>query len=66
MRMGDQVRRSFSLTMPAGVESTMLQRRLRRPDAQPGSNLRRLTLLSANWGFDRGTPVDRYYIEVFS
>jgi len=52
--------------MPAGVESTTLQqrlRRLRRP-AWLGT-LRRLTPLSANWGFDRGTPVDRYYIETF-
>jgi len=27
--------------------------------------LRRLAPLSANWGYDRGTPVDRYYIERF-
>ena len=27
--------------------------------------LRRLTPISANWGFDRGLPVDRYYIERF-
>lgn len=38
-------------------------RRLLRP-AWPGV-LRRSTPLSAAWGFDRGTPVDRYYIEGF-
>ncbi len=38
-------------------------RRLLRP-AWPGMLLRS-TPLSASWGFDRGTPVDRYYIEGF-
>jgi hypothetical protein len=38
-------------------------RRLRRP-ARLGS-LRRTTPLSDVWGRDRGTPVDRYYIESF-
>lgn len=38
-------------------------RRIRRP-AFFGS-LRRTTPLSRAWGFDRGTPVDRYYIERF-
>jgi SAM-dependent methyltransferase len=28
-------------------------------------DLRRITPISSNWGFDRGTPVDRYYIERF-
>ena len=28
-------------------------------------SLRRLSPISKNWGFDRGTPVDRYYIESF-
>lgn len=28
-------------------------------------DLRRLDPLSRNWGFDRGTPVDRFYIEGF-
>jgi len=37
--------------------------RLRRP-AWLGT-LRRLTPLSKEWGFDRGTPVDRHYIERF-
>ena len=38
-------------------------RRLARP-AWPVV-LRRRTPVSAYWGFDRGTPVDRYYIERF-
>jgi SAM-dependent methyltransferase len=38
-------------------------RRLRRP-AWLGT-LRRTTPLSDHWGFERGTPVDRYYIEQF-
>lgn len=38
-------------------------RRLRRP-AWLGT-LRRTTPLSDHWGRDRGTPVDRYYIERF-
>ena len=38
-------------------------RRLRRP-VWLGS-LGRTTPISGNWGFDRGTPVDRYYIERF-
>ena len=41
----------------------MLVRRIRRP-ARLGS-LGRLRPLSNVWGFDRGTPVDRYYIELF-
>lgn len=28
-------------------------------------NLRRLTPVGRNWGFDRGLPIDRYYIERF-
>jgi SAM-dependent methyltransferase len=38
-------------------------RRFRRP-ARLGT-LRRTTPLSGDWGRDRGTPVDRYYIERF-
>ena len=35
--------------------------------AQPArlGTLRRTTPLSANWGADRGSPIDRYYIEQF-
>jgi len=28
-------------------------------------SLRRLSPISKRWGFDRGTPIDRYYIEAF-
>src|SRR5689334_2088523 len=28
-------------------------------------SLRRLTPISRDWGFDRGRPIDRYYIERF-
>lgn len=44
---------------------TLRQRftRIRRP-ALPGI-FRRTSPLSGVWGFDRGTPVDRYYIEKF-
>lgn len=38
-------------------------RRLSRP-AWLGT-IRRVTPLSNHWGFDRGTPVDRYYVERF-
>jgi SAM-dependent methyltransferase len=40
-----------------------LMRRLRRP-AWLGS-LRRTTPLSDYWGYDRGTPIDRYFMEHF-
>lgn len=43
--------------------SRQLAARLRRP-AFLGT-LRRTSPLSRYWGFDRGTPVDRYYIERF-
>lgn len=38
-------------------------RRIRKP-ALLGT-LRRLTPLSDGWGYDRGTPIDRYFIEQF-
>ena len=51
---------------PAGGEPDRFRQRLRRwrRPAWLGT-LRRLTPLSDQWGFDRGTPVDRYYIEKF-
>lgn len=42
------------------VQSAIAPRRLRR--LRIG---RRLTPVSRDWGFDRGTPVDRYYVEAF-
>ncbi|HEU5100111.1 MAG TPA: methyltransferase domain-containing protein [Roseiflexaceae bacterium] len=47
----------------APAQRQRLLQRLRRP-AWLGT-LRRTTPLSDAWGFDRGTPVDRYYIERF-
>jgi len=43
--------------------SRQLAARLRRPAIL--GTLRRTSPLSQYWGFDRGTPVDRYYIERF-
>jgi SAM-dependent methyltransferase len=40
-----------------------LRRRLRRPISLGA--LRRVTPLSDEYGYDRGTPIDRYYIERF-
>ena len=37
-------------------------RRRRPPDL---GDLRRLTPIDANWGFERGTPIDRVYVERF-
>ena len=37
--------------------------RIRRPAIL--GTLRRVEPLSAQWGFDRGTPIDRHYIELF-
>jgi len=51
--------------IPAGVRAP-LRRRVRRL-ARPAwlGTLGRTTPLSSEWGFDRGTPIDRYYIEGF-
>jgi SAM-dependent methyltransferase len=46
-----------------GAAARRRLRRLRRR-ARFGA-LRRLTPLNDNWGYDRGTPVDRWYIERF-
>ena len=35
------------------------------PDKLRWGDLRRVTPISGNWGYDRGQPVDRYYIENF-
>jgi hypothetical protein len=37
--------------------------RRRRPPAL--GDLRRVTPIDANWGFERGTPIDRVYVEEF-
>ena len=51
------------LTREQRVELRQRLNRLLRP-AFPGT-LRRTTPLSRRWGYDRGLPVDRYYIERF-
>lgn len=53
----DQIRAEQSLDWRKRI------RRLRHP-AWLGT-LRRTSPLSAEWGYDRGTPIDRYYIERF-
>jgi SAM-dependent methyltransferase len=35
------------------------------PSAVAWGGLRRVSPLSLHWGFDRGTPIDRHYIEAF-
>jgi SAM-dependent methyltransferase len=50
-------------TTMAPKQRQRLLQRLRRP-AWLGT-IRRTTPLSDHWGYDRGTPVDRYYIEQF-
>src|SRR3972149_6617938 len=62
--------RSLKAVMPASVRLHLwvLWRRLKRwPSVPVGSvdfgNLRRLVPINREFGFDRGQPVDRYYIE---
>lgn len=49
----------------------VVRRRLIRYTRRPGvgsvrlGDLARLTPISRDWGFDRGTPIDRFYIERF-
>jgi hypothetical protein len=49
-----------------GPRWMMRLRRVARAQERPRwGNLRRLAPFSANYGFDRGTPVDRYYLDGF-
>jgi SAM-dependent methyltransferase len=54
---------------PAQNSATQTDKELSGRPSRPGSvefgELRRVTPISRNWGFDRGRPVDRYYIESF-
>lgn len=45
------------------LRAAVVERRRRRP-AKLG-DLRRTTPIDANWGFERGTPIDRVYVERF-
>ena len=61
---------SWRQFVPAGVRRRLRPvrrayvdwRRARPPDL---GDLRRLTPIDANWGFERGTPIDRVYVERF-
>ena len=57
------------LILPGPIEEWLRRRRLRDAPVPPGDvrfgDLRRLTPMSGAFGFDRGQPVDRYYIEAF-
>jgi hypothetical protein len=56
--------------VPAGVRrrlsplrtAVVARRRSRRPRL---GDLRRVTPIDPNWGFERGTPIDRVYVERF-
>ena len=49
-----------------GPRWTTWARTVTRGLARPSwGNLRRVTPLSATYGFDRGTPIDRYYVDKF-
>jgi SAM-dependent methyltransferase len=45
------------------VRAAYVDRRRRRPVRL--GQLRRVTPIDANWGFERGTPIDRIYVERF-
>ena len=56
--------------VPASVRSRLrpfraayVDWRSRRPPAL--GDLRRVTPIDPNWGFERGTPIDRVYVEEF-
>jgi SAM-dependent methyltransferase len=58
-----RVARPTRPTLPRGLRA--LARRLPRPGLTDVWPLRRVTPASREFGFDRGLPVDRYYIENF-
>lgn len=62
-RLLDIVRRMVGASTHPPTPASQRMRRLTRP-AWLGT-LRRTRPLSDSWGFDRGTPVDRYYIDRF-
>ena len=45
------------------IRAAVVERRRRRPPRL--GELRRTTPIDANWGFERGTPIDRIYVERF-
>ena len=61
---------SWRRYVPAGLRrrlsplrQTLADRRRRRPPSLGA--LRRVTPIDPNWGFERGTPIDRVYVEEF-
>jgi SAM-dependent methyltransferase len=64
--LGGAARRVLPLSLRRRI-STAAQRATRRPPigAVDFGDLRRTTPISGDWGFDRGTPVDRHYIRAF-
>ncbi len=67
---GGLLRRTAKKVMPRPL-FRWLKTRLRGPEETTAvgecdfGDLRRLTPISARWGYERGRPVDRYYIERF-
>jgi len=61
--------RLADLMLPRPMEEWLRRRRLGDAPVPPGAvrfgDLRRLTPMSRAFGFDRGQPVDRHYIEAF-
>lgn len=51
--------------MGAGMLKRLLRRRPRREPVDPGRLLERAEPVSRQFGFDRGQPIDRRYIECF-
>lgn len=59
-----RIARSLARRVPHPVERVVADRLFGRPHARWG-NMRRLAPFSDEWGYDRGLPVDRVYIEGF-
>jgi SAM-dependent methyltransferase len=55
----------YSLEEVTGSRERPAEERNQPPGEVQFGTLRRVTPISKNWGFDRGQPVDRYYIESF-
>jgi SAM-dependent methyltransferase len=64
-------RRMLDWLLPRTARRAVMQR-AKRATARPGvgrvdfGDLRRVTPICADWGYGRGTPVDRYYIDRFA
>ena len=65
-----RVRRAARRYVPESARRRLMRmltvlRRWPRRGRVPWGGLRRLSPISRDWGFDRGQPIDRYYIERF-